>query len=48
MNNIENKLIEKLVPILGMDSIDDIHPDSALVRDLGAESIDFIEIHNRR
>lgn len=44
MNNIENKLIEKLVPILGMDSIDDIHPDSALVRDLGAESIDFIEI----
>jgi len=43
-NDIEKKLMENLVPILGLDSIDDIHPDSALVRDLGAESIDYVEI----
>ena len=36
--------MENLVPILGLDSVGDIHPDSALVRDLGAESIDFVEI----
>jgi len=44
MKDIENKLMENLVPILGLDSVDDIHPDSALVRDLGAESIDYVEI----
>lgn len=42
--NIEERLIEELVPIFGLDSTDDIKPDSAMVRDLGAESIDFIEI----
>ena len=36
--------MENLVPILGLDSINDIHPESALVRDLGAESIDYVEI----
>ncbi|MCR4860980.1 MAG: hypothetical protein K5910_10005 [Bacteroidales bacterium] len=36
--------MENLVPILGLDSIDEIHPESALVRDLGAESIDYVEI----
>lgn len=44
MQEIENKLMENLVPILGLDSVNDIRPDSALVRDLGAESIDFVEI----
>ena len=44
MQDLENKLMENLVPILGLDSVNDIHPDSALVRDLGAESIDFVEI----
>jgi acyl carrier protein len=44
MQDIERKLMENLVPILGLDSVGDIHPDSALVRDLGAESIDFVEI----
>lgn len=44
METIETKLREELVPILGLDSVDEIQPDSALVRDLGAESIDYIEI----
>ncbi|NLZ20166.1 MAG: hypothetical protein GXY24_07915 [Bacteroidales bacterium] len=44
MQDIEKKLMEKLVPILGLDSVNDIRPESALVRDLGAESIDFVEI----
>lgn len=44
VQEIEKKLSEELVPILGLDSIDDITPDSALVRDLGAESIDYVEI----
>ena len=35
---------ELLMPVLGITSIDEIKPESALVRDLGAESIDFVEI----
>lgn len=42
--NTETKLIELLMPILGIASADQIKPQSALVRDLGAESIDFVEI----
>lgn len=42
--NTETKLIELLMPILGIPSADQIKPQSALVRDLGAESIDFVEI----
>ncbi len=44
MLDIEKRLMENLVPILGLESIDEIHPESALVRDLGAESIDYVEI----
>ena len=44
MQDIESKLRENLVSILGLDSIDDVQAESALVRDLGAESIDFVEI----
>jgi acyl carrier protein len=42
--NTEDKLRELLVPILGATSVDSIRPEHALVRDLGAESIDFVEI----
>ncbi|MDD2491882.1 MAG: phosphopantetheine-binding protein [Bacteroidales bacterium] len=42
--NTTDKLRELLVPVLGVASIDDITPESALVNDLGAESIDFVEI----
>lgn len=41
---IENKLRELLMPVLGIPSIDKIQPEQSLVDDLGAESIDFVEI----
>lgn len=44
MQDIEKRLMENLVQILGLESVDEIHPESALVRDLGAESIDYVEI----
>jgi acyl carrier protein len=43
MDTVE-KLRELLMPVLGITTIDEIKPESALVRDLGAESIDFVEI----
>lgn len=42
--DIENKLREMLLPVLGLSSIAEIKPEYALVRDLGADSIDFVEI----
>lgn len=42
--NIEYRLRELLMPILGISSIEEIRPESALVGDLGAESIDYVEI----
>lgn len=41
---IESKLREMLLPILGLDSIDEVQPQHSLVHDLGAESLDFVEI----
>lgn len=32
------------MPVLGIADIEEIQPESALVNDLGAESIDFVEI----
>lgn len=42
-NEIFNKVKETLTGALGVDAAD-IQPESSLVRDLGAESIDFIDI----
>jgi acyl carrier protein len=42
--NTEEKFRELLLPILGYDTIEEIPGDSALVNDLGADSIDFVEI----
>lgn len=42
--DIENRLRELLMPVLGIADIEEIQPESALVNDLGAESIDFVEI----
>lgn len=42
--DIEKKLRELLLPVLGLSSLDQIQPDHSLVNDLGAESIDFVEI----
>jgi acyl carrier protein len=44
MDDIENKLAAMLVPVLGANSSDEIRPELSLVDDLGAESLDFVEI----
>jgi acyl carrier protein len=42
--NIEEKLRELLIPVFGLNTIDEIKPEHSLVLDLGAASIDFVEI----
>jgi acyl carrier protein len=42
--NIEEKLRELLIPVFGLTTIDEIQPQQSLVKDLGATSIDFVEI----
>jgi acyl carrier protein len=42
--NIELTLRELLLPVFGLDTIDQIQPQQTLVKDLGATSIDFVEI----
>lgn len=42
--DIEYKLREMLMPVLGITTIEEVQPEDALVNDLGAESIDFVEI----
>jgi acyl carrier protein len=41
---IESKLREMLLPILGFNSVEEVQPQHSLVHDLGAESLDFVEI----
>lgn len=41
---VETKFRELLLPVLGYDSIEDVAPGMALVKDLDADSIDFVEI----
>jgi len=42
--NIETKLRELLIPVFGLNTVDEIQPQHSLVSDLGATSIDFVEI----
>ncbi len=42
--NITEKLREILLPVLGLETIDEIKPSDSLVNDLDADSIDFVEI----
>ena len=42
--NIERKLRELLIPVFGLTTVDEIQPQYSLVNDLGATSIDFVEI----
>jgi acyl carrier protein len=42
--NIEEKLRELLIPVFGLSTIDEVQPQHSLVKDLGATSIDFVEI----
>jgi len=41
---IENKLKELLVPVFGLPSAEHIKSEQSLVLDLGADSLDFVEI----
>jgi len=42
--DIDTRVRTLLVPVFGLGSIDDIKPSQSLVTDLGAESLDFVEI----
>ena len=42
--NTLNTFKEILLPVLGLDSVDEVHEDHSLVKDLGADSIDFVEM----
>lgn len=42
--DVEIKLREILLLVFGFDHIDEIEPDHSLFDDLGAESLDFVEI----
>ena len=42
--NIQQKFRELLLPVFGLESIDEVKPESSLVNDLGADSLDFVEI----
>lgn len=42
--DIELRLREALLPVFGLDSIEEIPPEASLVRDIGADSLDFVEI----
>lgn len=35
---------ELLLPVFSLDSIDEVPPEASLVADLGADSLDFVEI----
>lgn len=41
---IEKRLQEILLPVFGLASVDEIPVEASLVKDIGADSIDFIEV----
>lgn len=42
--SIETQLRQSLLPVFGFNSIDQLPESAALVKDLGADSLDFVEI----
>ena len=42
--NLEQKFRELLLPVFGLESIDEVKLEFSLVKDLGADSLDFVEI----
>lgn len=44
LTDIENRLRELLLPVFGLDTVDEVPVDASLVKDLGADSLDFVEI----
>jgi len=43
IEQVELRLREELLDVLGFDTIEEIPPDASLVDELGAESLDFVE-----
>ena len=41
---ITDRLRTSLLPVFGLDSISEIKPEDSLVKNLGADSLDFVEI----
>ncbi|HQC80396.1 MAG TPA: phosphopantetheine-binding protein [Accumulibacter sp.] len=41
---IEQRLQEALLPVFGLDSVEELPVDASLVNDIGADSLDFVEI----
>jgi acyl carrier protein len=44
LTDIENRLRELLLPVLGLDTVEEVPAGASLVNDLGADSLDFVEI----
>lgn len=42
--DVLTRLRQLLLPVFGLDSIDEIEPSASLVNDIGADSLDFVEI----
>lgn len=42
--DIENRLRTLLLPVFGLDTVEEVPVDASLVNDLGADSLDFVEI----
>lgn len=42
--DVEEKLRELLLPVFGLDSVEEVGPEDSLINDLGADSLDFVEI----
>ena len=41
---IENRLQEILLPVFGLVAVDELPVNASLIRDIGADSLDFVEI----
>lgn len=42
--DVEDRLRELLLPVFGLDTVDEVKPGDSLINDLGADSLDFVEI----
>lgn len=42
--DVLTRLRQTLLPVFGLDSVDEIEPNASLVNDIGADSLDFVEI----
>ena len=41
---IENRLQEILLPVFGLNTVDELPVNASLISDIGADSLDFVEI----